>query len=49
VVTVGNGVAHEACNGEVLEAALKVPATVLIGLERDRGRMAYRRPLQELP
>ena len=30
-------------NGEVLEAALKVPATGPIGLEGDRGQMEYRR------
>lgn len=49
VVTVTNGIAHGTCNGEVLEAALIVSATGLIGLEGDRGRMAYRRPLQGLP
>lgn len=43
VVTVKNGVAHCTCNGEVLEAALKVPATGSIGLEGDRGQMEYRR------
>lgn len=43
VVTVKNGVAHCTCNGEVLEAALKVPATGPIGLEGDRGQMEYRR------
>ena len=31
------------CNGEVLEAALKVPETGPIGLEGDRGQMEYRR------
>ena len=31
------------CNGEVLEAAMKVPATGPIGLEGDRGQMEYRR------
>jgi len=42
-VTVTNGVAHCTCNGEVLEAALKVPETGPIGLEADRGQMEYRR------
>jgi hypothetical protein len=42
VVTVTNGVAHCTCNGELLEAALKVPATGPIGLEADRGQMEYR-------
>jgi len=50
VVTVKDGVAHSACNGEILEAALKVPDTGPIGLEGDRGQMEYRRiRLQELP
>lgn len=49
-VTVTNGVAHCTCNGEVLEAALKVPETGPIGLEADRGQMEYRRiRLKELP
>ena len=43
VVTVTNGVAHCTCNGEVLEAALKVPETGPTGLEADRGQMEYRR------
>jgi hypothetical protein len=43
VITVRGGVAHCTCNGEVLEAALKVPATGPIGLEGDRGQMEYRR------
>ncbi len=43
VVTVKDGVAHCTCNGEVLEAALKLPATGPIGLEADRGQMEYRR------
>lgn len=42
-VTVKDGVAHCTCNGEVLEAALKVPASGPIGLEGDRGQMEYRR------
>ena len=50
VVTVTNGVAHCTCNGEVLEAALKLPETGPIGLEGDRGQMEYRRiRLKELP
>lgn len=50
VVTVRDGVAHCTCNGEVLEAALKVPPTGPIGLEGDRGQMEYRRiRLRELP
>ncbi len=49
-VTVKDGVAHCTCNGEVLEAALKVPATGPIGLEADRGQMEYRHiQLKELP
>ncbi len=49
-VTVKDGVAYCTCNGEVLEAALKVPATGPIGLEGDRGQMEYRRiRLKELP
>jgi len=43
VVVVKGGVAHATCNGEVLEAALKVPETGPIGLEGDRGQMEYRR------
>jgi lysophospholipase L1-like esterase len=43
VVTVRDGVARCTCNGEVLEAALAVPATGPIGLEGDRGQMEYRR------
>ncbi len=50
VVTVTNGVAHCICNGEVLAAALVVPATGPIGLEADRGQMEYRRiRLKESP
>jgi len=49
-VTVKDGVAHCTCNGEVLEAALKVPPTGGIGLEADRGQMEYRRiRLKEMP
>jgi hypothetical protein len=43
VVIVKDGVAHCTCNGEVLEAALKMPETGPIGLEADRGTMEYRR------
>ena len=42
VVVVKGEVAHCTCNGEVLEAALKVPATGPIGLEADRAQMEYR-------
>ena len=50
VVTVKAGAAYCTCNGEVLEAALNVPATGPIGLEGDRGQMEYRHiRLQELP
>ena len=43
VVVVKDGVAHCTCNGEVIEAAMKVPAAGPIGLEGDRGQMEYRR------
>lgn len=43
VVEVRDGVAHCTCNGEVIDAAMKVPATGPIGLEGDRGQMEYRR------
>jgi lysophospholipase L1-like esterase len=43
VVTVEGGVAHATCNGEVLEAALRIPESGPIGLEGDRGQMEYRR------
>jgi lysophospholipase L1-like esterase len=42
-VTVKDGSAFCLCNGEVLETAMKVPATGPIGLEGDRGQMEYRR------
>lgn len=49
-VTVKGGVAHCTCNGEVLEDAMKIPASGPIGLEGDRGQMEYRRiRLKELP
>ena len=43
IVTVKGGTAHCTCNGEVLNAAMKVPASGPIGLEGDRGQMEYRR------
>ena len=50
IVAVTNNVGYCTCNGEVLEAAFKLPATGGIGLEGDRGQMEYRRiRLQELP
>ena len=49
-ITVKDGVARCTCNGEVLEAALMLPATGPIGLEADRGQMEYRRiQLKTLP
>ena len=49
-VTVKDGVAHCTCNGEVLEEALKLPATGPIGLEADRGQIEYRHiQLKEMP
>ena len=50
IVAVTNNVAYATCNGEVLNAAMKLPATGPIGLEGDRGQMEYRRlRLRELP
>jgi hypothetical protein len=50
VVEVKDGVANCTCNGEVLEAALPMPATGPIGLEGDRGKLEYRHiQLKELP
>jgi len=43
VVKVKGGVAHCTCNGDVLNAEFKVPASGPIGLEGDRGQMEYRR------
>jgi hypothetical protein len=43
VVIVKDGTAKCTCNGELLEAAMKVPATGPIGLEADRGQMEYRK------
>jgi hypothetical protein len=49
-ITVRGGEAHGLCNGEVLETAMKVPASGFIGLEGDRGQMEYRRiRIRELP
>jgi Domain of Unknown Function (DUF1080) len=49
-IAVQDGIARCTCNGEVLEAALKLPATGPIGLEADRGQMEYRRiQLKALP
>ena len=42
-VVVTGSVARCTCNGELLEAALAVPATGSIGLEGDWGSMEYRR------
>ena len=41
-VMVKGGFARCTCNGELLEARLKLPKTGPIGLEGDRGRMEYR-------
>ncbi len=50
VIKVEGNEAHCTCNGEVLEAALKLPETGPIGLEGDRGQMEYRRiRIQVLP
>jgi len=50
VVIATNSVAYCTCNGEVLEAAFKLPPTGPIGLEGDRGQMEYRRiRIKELP
>jgi len=43
VVEVKGETAHCTCNGDVLDAAMKLPATGPIGLEGDRGQMEYRR------
>ena len=43
IAVVKGGIAHCTCNGEVLNAEFKVPATGPIGLEGDRGQMEYRR------
>ena len=43
IVIATNNVAYCTCNGEVLEAAMKLPAAWPIGFEGDRGQMEYRR------
>lgn len=43
VVTVKDSIAHCTCNGEVIEAAMKLPESGPIGLEGDRGQVEYRR------
>jgi len=42
-VTVTGDVARATANGELLESALKLPASGPIGVEGDRGQMEYRR------
>lgn len=42
-ITVKDGVARATCNGEVIEEAMKLPATGPLGLEGDNGQMEYRR------
>ena len=50
IVIATNNVAFCTCNGEVLEAAMKLPASGPIGFEGDRGQMEYRRVrIKELP
>jgi lysophospholipase L1-like esterase len=50
VVVVKDNVAHCTCNGEVLDATMKLPPNGPIGLEGDRGQMEYRRiRVKELP
>lgn len=49
-VIVTNNVAFATCNGEVLEAAMRLPPTGPIGLEGDLGVFEYRNiRLRELP
>jgi lysophospholipase L1-like esterase len=49
-VTVNDSMAYCLCNGELLEAAMKVPSTGQIGFEGDRGQMEYRRiRIKEMP
>jgi hypothetical protein len=48
-VVVKGRTAHCTCNGEVLEAALALPATGPIGLEGDRGQMEYRHIQIKMP
>jgi len=50
IVVAKDGAAQCTCNGEVLEAAFKLPETGPVGLEGDRGQMEYRRiRIQEQP
>ena len=50
ILTVKDNIAHCTCNGDVLDAAFKLPPTGPIGLEGDRGQMEYRRiRIQEQP
>jgi len=42
-VTVQDGLARCTCNGEVLEAALKITEPGVIAIEADKGAIAYRR------
>ena len=42
-IVVRGGVARCTCNGELLEAAMALPAVGPIGVEGDRGQMEYRR------
>lgn len=42
-IVVKDGIAHCTCNGEVLNAEMKVPETGPLGFEGDRGTMEYRR------
>ena len=49
-VTVTGEVAHCLCNGELIEAAMKIPAIGPVGFEGDRGQMEYRRiRIKEMP
>ena len=49
-VTVQDGTARCTCNGELLEAALKIPATGQLALEADRNAIEYRHVrIKELP
>jgi len=43
VITVRNGIAHAACNGDLLTDDMAVPATGPLGFEGDRGQTEYRR------
>jgi lysophospholipase L1-like esterase len=43
VIVVKDNVAHCTCNGELLEAAMKLPPRGPMGVEGDRGQIEYRR------